>query len=168
MLTMLVLAALVVATIVAATVAMRRPPQNPASPPPPDLTAFDDAAFRARVVDEIEAGRKIDAIKIVRERTRLGLADAKALVEALESGADGVDLSLARQDVAQDVASAAIADPDLAAQLVLELAAGRKVEAIKLLRERTGLGLKEAKDAIEALDGGDAAPGEHPAHWDRL
>lgn len=123
-------------------------------PPPPDLTAFDDTAFRARVVDEIEAGRKIEAIKLVRERTRLGLADAKALVEALASGADGVDLSLARTSMADDVAQATIDDPDLAAQLVLELAAGRKVEAIKLLRERTGLGLKEAKDAIDALERG--------------
>jgi hypothetical protein len=27
----------------------------------------------------------------------------------------------------------------------------KKIEAIKLLREKTGLGLKEAKDAVEAL-----------------
>ena len=30
--------------------------------------------------------------------------------------------------------------------------ADRKVEAIKLVRERTGLGLAEAKDAVEALE----------------
>ncbi|WP_374524414.1 ribosomal protein L7/L12 [Sphingopyxis sp.] len=29
---------------------------------------------------------------------------------------------------------------------------GRKIEAIKHLRDRTGLGLREAKDAIEALE----------------
>ena len=28
----------------------------------------------------------------------------------------------------------------------------RKIEAIKLMRERTGLGLAEAKDAVEALE----------------
>jgi hypothetical protein len=28
----------------------------------------------------------------------------------------------------------------------------RKIDAIKLVRERTGLGLKEAKDAVEALE----------------
>lgn len=28
----------------------------------------------------------------------------------------------------------------------------RKIEAIKLVRERTGLGLAEAKDAVEALE----------------
>ena len=32
------------------------------------------------------------------------------------------------------------------------LSAGRKIEAIKLVRERTGLGLKEAKEAVERLE----------------
>jgi ribosomal protein L7/L12 len=37
----------------------------------------------------------------------------------------------------------------------MEIAAGRKIEAIKLLRERTGIGLREARDAIEAMERGD-------------
>jgi ribosomal protein L7/L12 len=122
---------------------------------PPDLSAFDDAAFRARVVDEIEAGRRIEAIRIVRERTRLGLGEAKALVEALAAGDDSVEISTAAVDPVDDVARVALADPDLAAQLVMEIAAGRKIEAIKLLRERTGLGLKEARDAIESMERGE-------------
>jgi ribosomal protein L7/L12 len=125
-----------------------------ARPSPPDVTANVDDAFRARVVDEIESGHRIEAIKLVRERTRLGLADAKALVEALASGADGVDLSPVRTSAADDVAQATVDDPDLAAQLVLELAAGRKLEAIKLYRERTGVGLKQARDAVDALERG--------------
>ncbi len=32
------------------------------------------------------------------------------------------------------------------------LAAGKKIEAIKRYREATGLGLKEAKDAVEAME----------------
>jgi hypothetical protein len=32
------------------------------------------------------------------------------------------------------------------------LRAGRKIDAIKSLRERTGLGLKEAKDAVDAVE----------------
>ena len=32
------------------------------------------------------------------------------------------------------------------------LRAGRKIEAIKSLRERTGVGLKEAKDAVDLLE----------------
>jgi len=40
-----------------------------------------------------------------------------------------------------------ISDTDIAAQL----RAGHKIEAIKLYRQRTGCGLKEAKTAIEAM-----------------
>ncbi|MBI4926969.1 MAG: ribosomal protein L7/L12 [Anaerolineae bacterium] len=36
----------------------------------------------------------------------------------------------------------------------------KKIEAIKLYRERTGLGLKEAKDAVEALQAGLSAAGQ--------
>ncbi|MBA3269051.1 MAG: ribosomal protein L7/L12 [Acidobacteria bacterium] len=36
--------------------------------------------------------------------------------------------------------------------------AGRKIDAIKLVRERGGLGLKEAKAYVEALDRGPSAP----------
>jgi ribosomal protein L7/L12 len=32
------------------------------------------------------------------------------------------------------------------------LQAGRKIEAIKVYREATGVGLKEAKDAVEAME----------------
>ncbi len=37
---------------------------------------------------------------------------------------------------------------------IMQLAATRKIEAIKLYRERTGVGLKEAKDAIDRALGG--------------
>ena len=36
-------------------------------------------------------------------------------------------------------------------EIRLALAGGNKIEAIKLVRERTGLGLKEAKELIERL-----------------
>jgi large subunit ribosomal protein L7/L12 len=38
----------------------------------------------AEVVALISAGRKIEAIKVVRDATRMGLQDSKDLVEALE------------------------------------------------------------------------------------
>ncbi|MBI2191263.1 MAG: ribosomal protein L7/L12 [Planctomycetes bacterium] len=42
---------------------------------------------------------------------------------------------------------------DARRQKILEaLAAGRKIEAIKLYREMTGLGLKESKDAVDKLE----------------
>ncbi len=40
--------------------------------------------------------------------------------------------------------------PELPPEVVEALRANRKIEAIKLLREATGLGLREAKERIEA------------------
>lgn len=41
--------------------------------------------------------------------------------------------------------------PDVMQQVAELLAQRRKIEAIKLVREATGLGLKEAKDFVESL-----------------
>ncbi len=38
----------------------------------------------------------------------------------------------------------------LPANVIAAVQRGEKIEAIKILRERTGMGLKEAKDAVEA------------------
>lgn len=40
--------------------------------------------------------------------------------------------------------------PQLPAEVVNAIHAGRKIEAIKLLREARGLGLKDAKHAVDA------------------
>lgn len=42
-------------------------------------------------------------------------------------------------------------DPATAVQIADALARCHKIEAIKLLREATGLGLKESKDAVERM-----------------
>lgn len=44
-------------------------------------------------------------------------------------------------------------DPAQSAAIAEALARGEKIEAIKLLREATGLGLKESKEAVERMDG---------------
>ena len=45
--------------------------------------------------------------------------------------------------------------PDsLEGQILLLMQAGKKIEAIKIYRQETGVGLKEAKDAVEALAAG--------------
>ncbi|MBK7052371.1 MAG: hypothetical protein RL710_3348 [Pseudomonadota bacterium] len=41
--------------------------------------------------------------------------------------------------------------PTLPADVLDALLSGNKIEAIKLLRQRTGIGLKEAKDQIDAV-----------------
>ena len=51
-------------------------------------------------------------------------------------------------DDKSDAADLALTDEEM--QLVRD---GKKINAIKLYHERTGQGLKEAKDAIDAFDG---------------
>ncbi|AVQ00108.1 hypothetical protein C7S18_13255 [Ahniella affigens] len=60
----------------------------------------------------------------------------------------GVDLGVpASLDLAKLGVSVAVE-----ANILEALGRGSKIEAIKLLREATGLGLKESKDAIEYLE----------------
>lgn len=81
---------------------------------------------------------KIAAIKRLREETGMGLAEAK---QALESQLDGDDgLEPPREGEA------------LRAAIENALARGDKIVAIKLLKDATGIGLKDAKDRIESGD----------------
>ncbi|QMV72721.1 ribosomal protein L7/L12 [Comamonas piscis] len=81
---------------------------------------------------------KIAAIKRLREESGMGLAEAK---HALESQLDGDDgLEPPRDGEAMRTAIEAA------------LARGDKIVAIKLLKDATGIGLKEAKDRIESGD----------------
>jgi len=86
---------------------------------------------------------KIKAIRLLRDRTGMGLAEAK---EAVESG------SFATPDAAlpgQPAPAPALPPAALAA-----LADGNKIEAIKLAREASGIGLKEAKELVDAAEAG--------------
>ena len=97
-----------------------------------------DPALRQELQALLAQKRVIDAIKLCRERTGLGLKEAKDLVDAVAEGRDAV------------VPAAPTASTDF--DLLPLLREGRKIEAIKLYRERTGVGLKEAKDAVDALE----------------
>ncbi len=87
------------------------------------------------VVAGLERGDKIEAIKRLREATGLVLAEAKAVVE--QHPRMGTTAGVAADEVLQ--------------QVVAALQAGRLLEAIKLLRAHSGLGLKEAKNRVDAL-----------------
>lgn len=47
-----------------------------------------------------------------------------------------------------------VLSPDAKARVQALIVANRKIEAIKEVREVTGLGLKEAKDLVDAMSGG--------------
>jgi ribosomal protein L7/L12 len=99
----------------------------------------------AHVQQLVLAGKKIEAIKLVREQTGLGLKEAKDAVEAIERG-ETPELTLRATAITHGVSGI---DLDQINELLLQ---NKKIEAIKLYREQTGLGLKEAKDAVEAIE----------------
>ena len=109
----------------------------------------DDKLFALR--DLIATGRKIEAIKLYREQTDCGLKEAKDAVEAMEeSMRSGAPVSF---PVNSSPPPASVVSPDdQFGQLHGHIFAGQKIQAIKLYREASGVGLKEAKEAVEAME----------------
>lgn len=90
----------------------------------------------------LHQGRKIEAIKLFREQTGAGLAEAK---DAIENGSFA---SAVWSQVSERQAPSAL-PAEVSAEIDRLIASGSPIEAIKLLRTSTSLGLKEAKDAID-------------------
>lgn len=84
-------------------------------------------------------GRKIEAVKYVREYTNWGLKEAKDFVDAL-----GNDSS------ASEVTPVGIT-AEVRAKVHVLVQQGRVIEAVKQVRAATGWGLKEAKDYVDRL-----------------
>ena len=101
-------------------------------------------ALPADVQQALEKGQLIEAIKLLRTRTGLGLAEAK---HAIESHANGVPTPIPSMKPAL-----AFGDPDMPAAAADALRQGHKIEAIRIYREQRGTGLKEAKDAVDAFE----------------
>lgn len=91
----------------------------------------------------LNASNKIEAIRLLRLHTGLGLRDAK---EAVESGSLP-SKPLARPTLPQDL-------PD---EAVAALQRGRKIEAVKIVRAKFGIDLKAAKEIVDAAE----AAGRH-------
>lgn len=94
------------------------------------------------IADLIRQGRKIEAIKLIREETGVDLVQAKQAVDRLSA-------SEAFEDLPSGLLETDAPDADVEA-LARQ---GRKIEAIKALRERTGLSLAEAKAQVEQIPG---------------
>jgi large subunit ribosomal protein L7/L12 len=114
---------------------------------PTELLEIDNGALKGKTLmdadfeDELSTllaqRRKIEAIKLYRDRTGASLKVAKDAVEALERGEA---LRIGPRPLG-----------NVEEEIVSLVEQGRKIEAIKLYRERFGAGLKEAKEAVEAL-----------------
>lgn len=87
------------------------------------------------VVAAMRSGNKLQAVKRLHESTGVGLLQAKALVEM-----HGSDAMTPAVDASGLVLPKSVRDA---------MDAGRKREAVRLLREQTGQGVRDAKEAVE-------------------
>ncbi|MBV9469115.1 MAG: ribosomal protein L7/L12 [Abitibacteriaceae bacterium] len=94
------------------------------------------------VEELVRSGQKIQAIKLYREQTGVGLKEAKDAIDAMAAGAFS----------APPVARSSQFMPSPSSTLENLIKSGRKIEAIKLYRQQTGAGLKESKDHVEAIE----------------
>ena len=103
---------------------------------------LSDKQVSAAVAEAVKQGKIIEAIKLLRAETGLGLAEAKDVVERFQRG----------EASSSALPSSHSFDPNagMPADVIAALRAGRKVSAIKLLRAARGIGLKEAKETVEA------------------
>jgi ribosomal protein L7/L12 len=104
--------------------------------------------FEQRVRDLMAARNKPEAIRLVREATGLGLAEAKAALEQWESGGKLPPPKTGQTDKS---APGGVAISDLPPEVTALARQGKTIEAIKLLREQRSLGLKEAKDLVDQV-----------------
>ena len=93
------------------------------------------------IYEKVQAGKKLEAIKLYREKTGVGLKEAKDYIE----GPFLTDIVINDAFLPKLMTKAIEVYPDIYEQVK----AGNKLEAIKLYREKTGVGLKEAKEYIE-------------------
>ena len=110
-----------------------------------------DAQLRRRdeVINLVLSGQMIRAIKVYREDTGASLADAKAAVERMEQR---MRLSPLRDQVTIESPTVVSLDADALRSEVESLIGQRKqIHAIKLYRERTGVGLRVAKETVDQI-----------------
>ncbi len=90
-------------------------------------------------VAELEQGNKIEAIKIIREKTGLDLKQAKELAENYNAESHpGLKNEFKTNE-----------KPVIPVEAIAELNKGNKIGAIKLVRVANNFGLKDAKELVE-------------------
>jgi hypothetical protein len=142
--------AVILAIVLGAAVAVLR--GNKASVPPPVPPAPQE--LQELVTQLTRQGRKVQAIKELRQHTGLGLAEAKKVIDAVAMGhtmwSHPVLARFRPSPVALPYAGA-VAGPDLATRVRELKAAGRAEQAIHLVRGETGMGQREAELFLDSL-----------------
>ncbi|MCZ7439184.1 50S ribosomal protein L7/L12 [Micromonospora sp. WMMC241] len=110
---------------------------------PRDLVTPDPASGggQAEVLRLAREGRTVEAVKLLRQQTGLPLLEAKQTVDVLRAGGT------------LPARPAGPVDPDgeVRAEATRLVRAGKKIHAVKLVREHTSWSLAEAKRYVDRL-----------------
>ncbi|KQQ67367.1 ribosomal protein L7/L12 [Microbacterium sp. Leaf320] len=105
----------------------------------------------------VAAGQKIHAIKLYRQHTGVRLQEAKDRIDHWSVSTTAPHLAAvsnaaaAHSSITATPSSVRGALPaSVSAEVDRLVSADQKIQAIKLVREHTGLGLRESKDVVEA------------------
>jgi len=139
-------------SVLLSLLAARRATRAVAAPPLPPRPVPADAEARAREL--VAGGHKLHAIRLVREASGMGLKEAKDWVDALPyrpvRGGAATSAGPAAVETIPNVPLAGLT-PEVEASARDLLRDGQKISAIALVRQATGMGLKEARDWVDAL-----------------
>lgn len=108
-------------------------------------------AALAEITRLLLAGQKLHAIKVYRELTGSSLSEAKEALDRLE-GVIRLGGDLQSEFALLGGAVSTGTQGALTAEIGQLLARGKKIQAIKLYRERTGASLDEAKNAVDRVE----------------
>src|SRR3972149_5281029 len=102
----------------------------------PVLPSIDPMQVEKEIRDQLAAGQKINAIKIYRQATGIGLKQAKEAVEAIEAGAP-IDASSFTPT--ENMSNTAEDEASILTQATRLVHEGKKIDAIRLLRNHFDL-----------------------------
>jgi ribosomal protein L7/L12 len=129
--------------------AYRRPSFNTLPDDEQIASRYDDLPL-----EELEAllqrKRKIEAIKLFRQYSGVGLKEAKDVVDGMDENLKSYNRMI--NPAAIPNMAALEEDPQMRDEVLGYLQQGQKMKAIKLLRQHSGLSLLKTLEIIEALD----------------
>ncbi|NPC70036.1 hypothetical protein HPP05_09805 [Corallococcus exiguus] len=111
--------------------------EQPSEPP----THRSPEEGQKSLAELIRSGQMINAIKLYRELHGVGLKEAKDAVEAMRDGRAPMEPPVRRE----------LPESDANDAIERAVRSNNLIQAIKLYRAQHGVGLKEAKDAVEAM-----------------
>ena len=117
-----------------------------------------DAALAGQVTGLYQQGKKVEAVKLLREQTGLSLADAVTIVEKIASRSKtgpntGSTTAVRKERASRSDTAPSTAPVDLDTELEVRslVADGDKATAISLVRARTGWSRSAATEYVDSL-----------------